>query len=104
MSNGQAENGDDAVHRLVLPSDRACPIGGAVPVARAGRVQTGADFLHDRTGHHVLEGLLQLAEGREDRLGDGRAPVVDLLDLIGVVANDSVNRFPDHLVHFLRYE
>jgi hypothetical protein len=47
----QPENAHNAIHGLVLPSDRAAAVGGVVPKARAGRVQAGAIFLHYHTGH-----------------------------------------------------
>ena len=44
--DGQPEDGDDAVHGLVLPPHRAAPVRGVVPVAGARRVQTRAVLLH----------------------------------------------------------
>lgn len=47
----QAENGDDAVHGLVLPTHGTRAVRVVVPVAGAGRVQAGAVLLHDYTRH-----------------------------------------------------
>lgn len=62
LSDGQSEGADDAVHGLVLPAHGAAPVSGAVPEARACRVQAGSVLLHDHTGHDVLKWLPQLGE------------------------------------------
>lgn len=45
----ESKDAADAVHRLVLPTDGAGPIGVVVPVTAAGGVQTGSVLLHDHT-------------------------------------------------------
>lgn len=62
LSDGQSEGADDAVHGLVLPAHGAAPVSGAVPEARACRVQARSILLHDHTGHDVLKWLPQLGE------------------------------------------
>lgn len=37
-SESETEDADDAVHRFILPSHRAAPVGVAVPETGAGRV------------------------------------------------------------------
>lgn len=49
--NSQSEYGDYAVHGFVFPPDGAAAVGGVVPIARAGRVQTGTVLLHDHARH-----------------------------------------------------
>lgn len=39
-SDGQAKHGADAVHRLVLPSHGAAPVGGGVPPAGGSGVES----------------------------------------------------------------
>ena len=49
--DGEAEDGDNAVHGLVLPPDGAAAVRRVVPVARAGRVQPRTVLLHDDARH-----------------------------------------------------
>ena len=100
----ESEHRHDAVHGLVFPPDGARAVGGVVPVARAGGVEARSGLLHDRARDHVLEGLLQLAEGAQALLRDGGAPLVHLLLGVGAHADGRVDRFVDDLAHVFHDE
>jgi len=57
--DGESEDGDNAVHGLVLPSHGAAAVRRVVPVAGGGRVEPGPVFLHDDARNYILEGFLQ---------------------------------------------
>ena len=79
QSDGQAKNGDDAVHGLVLPADGARAIGGIVPKAGRRRVETGSVLLHHHARDYVLERFLKLHQRLQARVHDGRWPQVNLI-------------------------
>ena len=51
LLNGQPEHRNHAVDGLVLPLDRAAPVGHGVPHARACGVQSSSNFLHQDASH-----------------------------------------------------
>ena len=50
-SDREPEDGDDAVHGLVLPPDGAAAVRRVVPVARARRVEPRPVLLHYHARH-----------------------------------------------------
>jgi len=99
--DGQAEDADDAVHGLVFPPHSAAPISLIIPVARAGRMETGTILLHDHAGHDVLEWLGQLGELVEALLHHGRRPLVHLVVLVRIAADGTLNSLFDDVRHLV---
>ena len=52
--DGESEDGDNAVHGLVLPSHGAAAVRRVVPVAGGGRVEPGPVFLCHRRDINVF--------------------------------------------------
>jgi len=76
LLNGQTEDAHDAVHGLVLPSHGAAAIRRVIPEARAGRVQAGAVFLHNHTGHNIFKGFVEFRQLIETLLNNVGCPRV----------------------------
>lgn len=86
--NGQPKDRDDAVHGLIFPADGAAAVGVVIPVAGAGRVQSGAVLLHDHGCDNVFVGLLLFGEHSEAIFDHLAGPVVYFIVLV-CVATDS---------------
>lgn len=99
-SDGQAENTEDAVHGLVLPSHCAASIGGIVPEAGAGCLQTGSILLHHDTGNNVLEGFVKLAKLTQALLHYIIGPLVHSAVLVSIRPYDSFYRLFYDCAHF----
>lgn len=67
-------------------------------------MQASTSLLHDAAGHHVLEGLLQLAEGAQTLLGNGGAPLVHLVLLVGAGADGRVDGVIDNFGDVVHHE
>lgn len=67
-------------------------------------MQTCTSLLHDGARDHVLEGFLQLAEGAQALLGNGRAPLIHHLLLVDVAADDGVYGLLDDFAHVVDFE
>merc|ERR1719319_839349 len=99
LLDGEAKNGDDAIHRLVLPPHGAAPISAVVPVAGGGRVQTRPVLLHDHAGHDVLERLLELRQAGQAGLHHPVCPLVHLGVHVAVAPYSRLYRLLNHVGH-----
>lgn len=75
------------MHTLVFPSDRYVVIGGCVPIARCGGVETSAGFLNNGIRDNVFKRPIFLDQEAEDRFTNFIAPSVHLGVLIGIARN-----------------
>nr|CAI5824319.1 unnamed protein product [Callosobruchus analis] len=73
----------------------------AVPVTRTRGVQTSPSLLHDGARHHVLELLLQLAQGAEALLRNGGAPLVDLVLLVNCATQHGLDSFSHYVADII---
>jgi len=99
--NGQTKDTDNAEHCFVFPSHCAASIGGIVPKTRASCVETCSIFLHDHTGHNVLERFAKLSELVEALFHHVWCPLVHLVVLIGVSTNGPFHCFFDDICYFI---
>ena len=61
-------------------------------------------LLHDDTRDNVFERLVQFCQGIENRFDNVRRPRVDFGLLVRLRANGGLDRFFDHIGHFVNNE
>lgn len=100
-SNRQSKNAHDAVHGLVFPSHCTTSIRSVIPETRTCRVKAGSIFLHDDTGHNVLEWLSELGQLIQTLLDDIRSPLIHFVVLVSVSADRSFDRLFNNVANLV---